>query len=237
MKRTLILCLLLSLCSCAFGNRHVTLNYMDNGKTVTPQPQNGKVIVMFPFVDQRANRSMIGEVRNGYGMHTADVIADNSVAEWITNAVKMELEKAGYKVIISDRNNSPANFEMGGSILEVHCTAMMTYEGRVSFLVQLQKRGRILLQKSYTGNGNAGVNWAASSSSYDSSIEAALSDAIKNLIPDVNTAINNARDVDTADGPADGPEAELIKLKKLFDSGAITQDEYNTAKQKVLQKF
>jgi Short C-terminal domain len=176
---------------------------------------------------------MIGEVRNGYGMHTADVIADNSVAEWLTNAVTMELEKAGYKVIISDKNNSSSNFEMGGSIVEVHCTAMLTYEGRVTFFVQLQRNGKILLQKSYTGNGNTGVNWVAASASYDSSIEAALSDAIKNLIPDVNTAINTFRDADTTDGAG----GELKKLKELFDSGAITQDEYNTAKQKVLQKF
>ncbi len=188
----IIFVLLSSLCSCAFGNRHVTLNYPpekqseDAGPTIAeavPVPSNGKSIVLMQFVDQRSNKSVIGEVRNGWGMRTADVVVENDVSSWLTNAVRMELEKSGYKVTLSsNKNDSSSNIALGGEVLHVYCTAMMTYEGEVSFFAQLQKDGKEVLRKRYTGKGSAGLNWSAASSSYGSSLEEALSVAILRIL-------------------------------------------------------
>lgn len=185
-----------SLCSCAFGNRHVTLVYPPEkqsdgtGVKITeaaPLPVNGKTVVLMQFVDQRSNKSIIGEVRNGWGMRTADVVVENDVAGWLTNAVKMELEKSGYRVTVGGQNDdSSAHIALGGEVIQVYCTAMMTYEGEVSFFAQLQKDGKELLRKRYTGKGSAGLNWGASSASYGSSLAEALSVAIKDLVTDVN---------------------------------------------------
>jgi hypothetical protein len=193
--------LISSLCSCAFGNRHVTLIYPPEKQPDTtgtkvaeaaPIPVNGKSIRLTQFVDQRSNKSAVGEVRNGWGMHTADVVVENDVSDWLTNAVKMELEKAGYKVTGgSNYNQPPTDIELGGEILNVYCTALMTYEGEVSFFAQIQKDGKQLLRKRYTGKGSAGLNWAAASSSYGSSLAEALSVAIKELIADVNSTVQS----------------------------------------------
>lgn len=234
MKRLLISCCLLSLCSCAFGNRHVTLNFQD---TETPSASNDKIIVLAPFTDQRADRKIVGEVRNGYGMHTADVIADNSVEDWITNAVKTRLEKNGYKVILSTTNTTPSNFEMGGVVTEVFCTAYFSYSGKVTFLVQLQRNNRVLLQKSYAGKGGAGVNWVAASSSYGATLEAALSDALKELSADINMAVATADNIPAPSAPVSGMAKELEKLKDLRDTGVLNEDEFNVAKQKILDKL
>lgn len=193
--------LLSSLCSCAFGNRHVTLNYPPQKQSESAGPAiaeaavqpNGKSIVLMQFVDQRSNKSVIGEVRNGYGMRTADVVVENDVSGWLTNAVRMELEKAGYKVTLtSNKNDALSNIAIGGEVLHVYCTAMMTYEGEVSFFAQLQKDGKEILRKRYTGKGSAGLNWGAASESYGNSLSEALSIAIRELVADVNSS---ARDL------------------------------------------
>lgn len=192
--------LISSLCSCAFGNRHVTLNYppqkqSESGGLAVAEAavqSNGKSIVLLQFVDQRSNKSVIGEVRNGYGMHTADVVVENDVSVWLTNAVRMELEKSGYKVTLtSNKNDALSNVVIGGEILHVYCTALMTYEGEVSFFAQLQKDGKEILRKRYTGKGSAGMNWGAASVSYGSSLAEALSLGIRELVADVNSAIKD----------------------------------------------
>jgi hypothetical protein len=123
-------------------------------------------------------------------MRTADVVVENDVAGWLTNAVKMELEKSGYKVTLGNNNGeSSSTVVLGGEVLHVYCTAMMTYEGEVSFFAQLQKDRKELSRKRYTGKGSAGLNWAAASGSYGSSLEDALSVAIKELIVDVNSMV------------------------------------------------
>jgi len=196
----LILCVLFSsLCSCAFGNRHVTLDYPPDKSSesagpktaeAAPMPINGKSISLFQFVDQRSNKNVIGEVRNGWGMRTADVVAENDIANWLTNAVKTELEKAGYKVTLENQiNPNVSNIALSGEIIHIYCMAMMTYEGEVSFFAQLQKDGKELLRKRYTGKGSAGLNWTAASSSYGSSLTLALSYAIKDLVADVNNTM------------------------------------------------
>ena len=192
--------LVLSMDGCAFGNRHVTLNYPPEKQSeseglkvaeAAPVPVNGKPIILMQFVDQRSNKSVIGEVRNGWGMRTADVVAENDVSNWLTNAVRFELEKLGYKITLGTNNSESLSvIVLGGEVLHVYCTAMMTYEGEVSFFATLQKDGKELLRKRYTGKGSAGMNWAAASSSSGGSLSEALSIALKDLVIDVNNTMN-----------------------------------------------
>ena len=67
----------------------------------------------------------------------------------------------------------------------------MTYEGEVSFFAQLQKDGKEILRKRYTGKGSAGMNWGAASESYGSSLAEALSLGIRELVADVNSAVKD----------------------------------------------
>ena len=124
------------------------------------------------------------------GMRTADVIVENNLSDWLTQAIKMEMEKSGYKVTIANNNSaSTSDLVLGGEILNVYCTALMTYEGEVSFFAQLKREGKEIMRKRYTGKGSAGLNWAASSSGYGSSLAEALSVAIRDLVEDVNGII------------------------------------------------
>lgn len=182
---------------CAFGTRRANLTYMPApgtrglGPTAamasTAPTAPGAPLVLVQFADQRSDKRAIGEVRNGWGMRTADVVAETDVAEWVTQAVMTELEKTGYKIA---KVNTPTTAPvLTGDILTVYCTALFSYEGEVSFFARVKKDGEEILARRYTGKGSAGLNWAATSSGYADSLTLALANAIHELVADLNTVM------------------------------------------------
>jgi hypothetical protein len=196
MKKNVLLVLLVlaaSLGGCAFGTRQVTLTYPPNNTAEvvpsvhaeTPVSPSQRTIVI-DFVDRRSEQQVIGEVRNGWGMRTADVVPLNSVPNWVVDAVKVDLEGAGYTVLHRDASQASLHDALlSGEILTVYCTALFSYEGEVSFIAKLTKDGKERLNKRYSGKGTAGLNWAATSDTYGQSLALALSDAVKQLIQDL----------------------------------------------------
>lgn len=190
---SVVFCGLVSLTSgCAFGTRHATLGYAST-PVVSPSTSTGTPISLVRFVDQRGEKRAIGEVRNGYGMRTAEVVPDKDIAAWITQGVQAELEKAGYRVSVSETpTTSSPTATLSGDVVTVYCSAMFSYEGEVSFFARLMKDGKEILAKRYTGKGSAGLNWAATSTGYADSLSLALADAIRPLVEDLHAALRSA---------------------------------------------
>jgi len=192
---------LLLLSACAFGDREVTLSYqpetaksdakaakVTTAATVPPVADDGKLaFIVVPFKDERADKNIVGEVRNGWGMHTADVVVQNDVAQWITDGLKTELAKAGYRVVESAADDSTAA-QIEGTVARVYCTALFSYEAEVSFFATLRRDGKDVINQQYHGTGSAGVNMAATSGSYKDSLNRALADALRSLIADLKIA-------------------------------------------------
>lgn len=88
---------LLSCIGCAFGTREVLLkNSVVNSSDTTAVPRNH--VVCFDGFSDEQNRRTIGLVQNGYGMHTAQVLAQNNVAEWINWVYCDNCRELYYKV-------------------------------------------------------------------------------------------------------------------------------------------
>jgi hypothetical protein len=120
-------------------------------------------------------------------MHTADVVTEDSVAEWVTGALEMELRKAGYEVINGeDLVGRSTGRVVTGEVLAVYCTAYFSYDGEVSFVASVKEGSNEILKKQYTGKGSAGTNWTATARSYAQSLSLALADAIGSLVADLN---------------------------------------------------
>src|SRR5262249_37861648 len=127
-------------------------------------------IVVTPFADER-DKPAVGEVRNGWGMHTADVIADGSVRDWVTSAGVYELGAAGSRArSAAEGPPTPNDIMISGSVLTFYCRAYMTFDADVSFLVQIASRGQVVFTGRAAGTGSAGINWAASSEGYAESL-------------------------------------------------------------------
>ena len=188
MKRVLTMMIALGfipvvLTSCAFGTRHPLLEY--KVVTANSQPKNITVYVE-NFKDERTEKNLIGNVRNGWGLKTADVVTDTDIAEWVTDALKTELGNGGY-VVAKDRTELIA----GGEVLTVYCDSYMQYEGNVTLGMVLKRNGETLIDKKYTGKAT-NLNIAATAKSYGKTVEQSLQNAMKQIISDINLKLSPA---------------------------------------------
>mgnify|MGYP001765917921 CR=1 FL=1 len=183
------------LAGCAFRTREATLIYPPApdgevkpvvAQAVPPVSRNTKVLLQ-EFSDQRSDKKVVGTVRNGYGMRTADVIAKNSVTAWVTDAVALELKKRGFAVIQSDPKAQPeaGSILVGGEILNVFCDMYFSYTGQVSLIVKVADSKGEVVSRHYAGEGSAGIAFAATSESFAASLSLALAAALEKMMVDL----------------------------------------------------
>jgi len=178
----LLVCVLF-VSGCAFGTRRPTLNYT---VALPSEPQNNIAIKVNEFTDERTwNKEKIGDVKNAYGMRCAEIIPQNSVVAWVTDALKKELVNAGYNISDNQAVSSVAQ----GAVLEAYVDAYWNYGGRVRLKVALKKDGKDVLNKEYSVQKNCGINMAARAASYAKTLEMTLQEVMKQVIPDINTAL------------------------------------------------
>jgi hypothetical protein len=188
-----LLSFLLLTSGCAFGTRHAKLTYPPGAlseKAATnacPAGSKGRIVLQ-RFSDDRANKRLVGHVRNGWGMKTAEVVSDDGdLSDLITGAVRSELQKAGYEVL-SDAAAGGLP-QLAGGLTAMYCDAYLTYEGKATLVVRVNRDGNEVFKRTYEGQGSAGLNWTMSSASYGKSLSVALQEAILALVADLPTAL------------------------------------------------
>lgn len=180
---------------CALTTRNATLIYppassqgaVAVAQAATPSAPSGITIAVLPFVDQRSDKTKVGDVRNGFGMKLAPIRTVNSVPEWVRDAVALELKNAGYNAATST-TVADSSLAVEGDILNVRADAYLSYGGTVELLIRLRKGGRELIRHTYAGKGSAGTSWGATAKSYAQSLALALADALRQIVPDVERA-------------------------------------------------
>ena len=178
---------------CAFGTRQADLAYppkeKDGGVVATAQaattasPQGRRVVLA--VTDERPNKARIGNVRNAFGMDTANVVTNDDVAAWVAGALRHDLAAGGYSVDTSGAGAGEGTVQLEARVIEVYCDVYMTYDGDVTLDVTFTAPGRPPLEKYYEGAGSVGVNWAATAESYAESLARALQDAISQVMKDL----------------------------------------------------
>lgn len=181
-----------ALTGCAFGTRQASLSYPPVASGAAVQPAAASVsknttIVLSRFADERTDKSVVGTVRNGFGMRTADVVATKDVSEWVTSAVGSELRANGYKVVSGAGQDlkDPKLVVLSGSVQNAFCDMYMSYSGQVSLLAKVTSGNSEVINRQYTGEGSAGVVMAATGESFAESLSLALRDALKQFMADL----------------------------------------------------
>jgi len=184
MKKILFITVSVILVSgCAFGTRRPLLDYQT---TMPSKAQNNISISIDPLSDARTwSKKKIGNVRDGFGMRCGEVVPQNSVTEWIRNALKDELKNSGYSVVDSGTQNV-----ISGEVNEVYCNAYWNYGGRVGFHLVVKKDGTSILDKKYAFEKNAGTCWAATAESFANTMKFTLQEVMKQVIDDINSAFS-----------------------------------------------
>ena len=176
------------LSGCAFGERQASLGYppaedANAGGTAqaAPAPTARGTVYLETFNDVRSDKTVVGHVRNGFGMKTAEVVAQKDVPAWVREALVYELEAAGYRV--QDGGDVPVGAAtMSGDILRVYCDAYFTYDGEVTLRIETSKDGQALMNQTFTGTGSAGISWAATGDSYSQSLSLALRATLRQVL-------------------------------------------------------
>ena len=180
-KLGLVLLVVLSVSGCAFGTRRPLLTYTP---VVPVSPPRNIALYVETFKDERTEKNVIGHVRNGWGLKTADVVTDTIIADWVTEALKSELGNGGY-VVVKDRTDLVA----AGEVLTVYCDSYMQYEGKVELGVVLKRNSEVLIDKKYLGKAT-NLNWAATAKSYGKTLEQSLQNVMKQIVTDINQKLN-----------------------------------------------
>jgi hypothetical protein len=188
------LLVLTMLSGCAFGTRHADLAYppANGGAMVIAQaeaagaPAVARYDVILAVADMRATTERVGNVRNGFGMDTADVVTASDVRAWVESAFMYELVGAGYTVIPAGSEvDDETAVMLDADVTKVYCDAYLTYDGEVLMTVTLSQHGSPPLHKAYQGSGSVGLNWGATGTSYGESLSLALKDAIGKVMSDL----------------------------------------------------
>jgi len=107
-RRTRALCIvsiiLLSVSGCAFTTATVDLNYTPEATRKSPLETVSPIRVAVKVEDQRAadEQDRVGVKKNMYGMVTAPVLSNSQVTQVIYDALKLELENNGHKIVSAD---------------------------------------------------------------------------------------------------------------------------------------
>lgn len=191
-----ILTIISLLSGCAFGTREVSLAYppsvaesgIKEAQASSQTAKNGIKVIIGKLEDKRTVTHRIGNVRNGLGMDTADVVATNDVRNWVVDALEWELKDAGYLVAKSDSsgNDTKSAVMVSGEINEIYCDVYFNYDGKATVILKAMQNGKDVVNNTYTGTGSAGMNWAASSEAYNESLAKALQVAMNKFINELN---------------------------------------------------
>ena len=189
MKVFVSACLLgLMVSGCAFGNREAALDYPPPAPTevissaqASTVPAARGTIYLADMEDLRPDKSVVGHVQNGFGMKTADVIAQREVPEWVRTALTYELEAAGFTVEEGDAAPSDAT-TLSGDIIRVYCSAYFEFDGEVTLRIEASKAGETLFDQSYSGTGSAGTNFAATGDGFSESLSLALRATLQQVV-------------------------------------------------------
>mgnify|MGYP007011830667 CR=1 FL=1 len=185
---------LLALSGCAFGTRQADLSYppheQGEGKVIAvakadPAGMPGCCEVLLTVRDMRARTDRVGNVRNGFGMDTADVVTDVDVRTWVEDAFRHDLAQAGWVVLPAAVVPGDDAVRLDADITKVHCDAYLSYDGNVAMSVTLAQPGAQPFERHYEGSGSVGISWAATAKSYAESLSLALQDAIAQVMTDL----------------------------------------------------
>lgn len=219
---------------CAFGTRRPLLEY--RAVTANSQPKNITIYVE-RFKDERTEKNVIGHVRNGWGLKTADVVTDTDISQWVTDALKAELGNGGY-IVAKDRTKLTAE----GEVITVYCDSFMQYEGTVTLGIVLKRNGEVLIDKKYNGKAT-NLNWAATSQGYGKTVEQSLQNVMKQILSDINQILPGVpANISDAVAPAIQAAAvelgttdsqktqKLYALDELLRQKRVTPEEYEQRK-------
>ena len=172
---------------CAFGDRHADLKYESQRKVQASKNYSCSFEDFSSKLPLKKGKEIIGCVRNGYGWHTADVLAKNSVGEWAKNALITELKNDGYKIV----NRDDTTIE--GTVSSLFSDLMITYHTNMTLMLEIKKNGKSVYVDTFSAKENP-LAWFATASEYGKACEKCLKQVLNQAVPRVEAEIEKLKE-------------------------------------------
>lgn len=168
--------------------RHVQLTYAALAGAGPRFDGAGQPVTVTPFLDQRANRNVIGHISSAVVVTAPDVTADNDPGQWVAGAIRGELAHEQYKVAPAGQNPANGTYMVSGSVVKAFCNAAGNYTADVVFNAQVRRDGQTIFAKQYAGHADKGTMVAASPEVMADTLNEALGHAVDQFVTDFHQA-------------------------------------------------
>jgi len=188
---------LVCLGGCAALDQKIGLNYASPEQALVKHTGNITVIRVDPKDASKNSRGewIIGSLNNANGVHQADLLADRSPAEWISDALLIELRQAGYTANYADLLSATTVHAL--AITEIHVVLAID-KGIVSadtrqelkFNVEVLRNNDKLKTFSVAARDNRTLPFNASQADQEGIMLKSLQDAMRQIVPDIIALID-----------------------------------------------
>ena len=181
------------LAGCAFGTRYVDLTYPPHEQVDVISPETQSTIsgprthaVILAVNDVRETQDRIGNIRNTFGMDTANILTKGNVEVWVHDAIAVELEQLGYRVLdpLSAASNESAD-RLTADVRKIFIDVYAVYDGEVTLQATLERADADPAIAEYPAKVSSGLSWAGTGSAAGESLARALQTAIREMLFDI----------------------------------------------------
>lgn len=182
------------LSGCATVDQKINLNYTPSERSFGRNSGEIAVVRKDSPADKKNSKGewIIGSINNVHGVHQADLLSDRKVGEWITDALLLELKKAGYTATYT--TDLLAGNASGILISDIKAFLNVN-KGTVSDEIKHELKFNIdiflngLKAKTFTVSSreNKTVPLSASKEDKEKIMLQALQDAIQQIIPEISS--------------------------------------------------
>lgn len=187
----------LCLGGCAVIDQKIGLNYASPEQALVKHTGDITVIRVDPKDASKNSRGewIIGSLNNANGVHQADLLADRSTAEWISDALLLELRQAGYTANYADSLSATTAHAL--AITDIHVVLALD-KGVVStdtrqelkFNVEVFRNSDKLKTFSVAARDNRTLPFNASQADQEAIMLKSLQDAMRQIVPDIMALID-----------------------------------------------
>jgi len=200
MVRLLIVILILCFVSGCASDKYITLSYPPESKMDEPriadanayplEPDSKKTIALFKFNYLSPDKSRVGYNKCLAGNVCAYIYSENDVTQWLTNAITMELEHAGYIVLKGEDLENTNNIPVLNGKFKLHVETEIGLYAIVVIGVELKLDTKNIIKEEYSSTITKGGGlFGHSDDTLAESLSVALADVLSQIIEEVNAKL------------------------------------------------
>jgi hypothetical protein len=182
---------LLVLGACSFGDRRVHLR-LDRPLGEPELPRGISVILEQPEDGRPEPHRVVGDVRSGMGVKTADIFTDDDVRDWVRNTMAQELRHAGF--LLAPAGEPGLALRISTTIRVLSCREGIGFGAKASLELRLHADYGTILEKTYASEDRHLLVTDRSNDDAGDALHTALKTVVSMFLRDLVTIVERAPD-------------------------------------------